>query len=106
MFLDCQHIAGALNVEADALSRAPDSPDSKILDSYLAAKFFTISSVSRVSPRLIERTPILELPMDYCGPVWKAFVTSPLRSPPARLTLHGSKISSTSATSTLLQHRG
>jgi hypothetical protein len=86
IFIDCQHIEGLLNVEADALSRAPSPTDTHLYKSYLSQEFFSLPSVSSVPSHLLTQTPIVDLPSEHLGPVWNAFVTPPWRPPPIGLT--------------------
>jgi hypothetical protein len=85
IFVDCQHIEGLLNVEADALSRAPSPTDTHLYHSYLSKEFFSLPSVSSVPSHLLSQTPIVDLPSEHLGPVWSAFVTPPWRPPPIEL---------------------
>ncbi len=81
IFINCQHIEGILNVEADALSRAPSPTDTHLYHSYLSKEFFSLPSVSSVPSHLLSQTPIVDLPSEHLGPVWSAFVTPPWRPP-------------------------
>jgi hypothetical protein len=81
IFIDCQHIEGILNVEADALSRAPPPSNTHPYDSYLSDHFFSLPSVSSVHSHLLSQTPIVDLPSEHLGPVWNAFATPPWRPP-------------------------
>jgi hypothetical protein len=81
IFIDCQHIEGLLNVEADALSRAPSPTDTHQYNTYLSKEFFSLPSVSSVPSPMLSQTPIVDLPSEHLGPVWNAFVTPPWRPP-------------------------
>jgi len=91
IFIDCQHIEGLLNVEADALSRAPSPTDTHLYHSYLSKEFFSLPSVSSVPPHRLTQTPIVDLPSEHLGPVWSAFVTPPWRPPPIGLMIMESR---------------
>ena len=86
IFIDCQHIKGILNVEADALSRAPSPTDTHLYPSYLSHEFFSLPSVSSVPSHLLSQTTIVDLPSEHLGPLWSAFATPPWRPPPTKHT--------------------
>jgi hypothetical protein len=93
IFIDCHHIQGILNVEADALSRAPHQSNTHPFDSYMHSNFFSLSSVSSLLPNRIHQTPITDYPLESLEYVWRAFDTTPWQPPPIRHTNAESKTS-------------